>query len=71
MNYILEEMNKCGAEGVDFVPFSDELINKHYYLCQILESYTKEEFKNNVSYPKTPRLYWKMVNGRKEYCKLK
>lgn len=71
MDYILEEMNKCGADGVDFVPFSNELFSGNYILCEIIESHTKEEWKQGViSYPKTPRLYWKMINGKKEYCKI-
>lgn len=64
MDYILEEMNRCGADGVDFVPvisFGD--------VSQIYCSYTKEEWMSgNKYYPKSGRKYWKIVNGRKVYC---
>lgn len=64
MDYILEEINRCGADGVDFVPvisFGD--------VSQIYCSYTKEEWMSgNKYYPKSGRKYWKIVNGRKVYC---
>lgn len=57
-------MNRCGADGVDFVPvisFGD--------VSQIYCSYTKEEWMSgNKYYPKSGRKYWKIVNGRKVYC---
>lgn len=65
MDYILEEINKANADGVDFVPImSPELIPP------VIDSYTKEEWINGVkSYPKSGRRYWKMVDGKKVYCK--
>lgn len=70
MDYILEEMNKFGADGVDFVPMDFALAQGDYHLCKVIESYTKEEWEQGVvAYPKSARLYWKMVNGKKEYCK--
>lgn len=63
MDYILEEMNKFNADGVDFVPIlSLELIPP------VIASYTKEEWINGVRYyPKSGRKYWKMVGGKKSY----
>lgn len=63
MNYILEEMNKVNADGVDFVPiWFDETVP-----MPIICSYTKEEFKNVEAYPKSNRVYWKMIDGKKKY----
>lgn len=62
MNYILEEMNKIGADGVDFVP-----IWLGGGIPPIIRSYTKEECEHTKAYPKTNRMYWKMVDGKKEY----
>lgn len=63
MDYILEEMNKVNADGVDFVPImSPELIPS------VIVSYTKEEWIDGVGcYPKSGRKYWKMVDGKKVY----
>lgn len=65
MDSILEEMNKSNADGVDFVPImSPELIPP------VIVSYTKKEWMNGVScYPKSGRRYWKLVDGKKIYCK--
>lgn len=64
MDYILEEMNRYGADGVDFVPaipFDDK---PHVY-C----SYTKEDWmKGNKCYLKSNRKYWRIVKGQKVYC---
>lgn len=53
MDYILEEMNRYGADGVDFVPvisFSD--------VPQIYCSYTKEKWMSKDKYcPKSGRKY--------------
>ena len=68
MGYILDEMIQKEADGVDFVPFCKDLMDGNYEKCQIIESYTKEQWINgNCYYPKTPRLYWKMVGGTKKY----
>lgn len=70
MDYILDEMNNVSAEGVDFVPLNESYFKKQYHLCQIISSYTKEEWINasgNRCIPKTPRLYWKLVDGNKIY----
>ena len=70
MNYILEEFNKTGADGVDFVPMNDTYFNQQFHLCHVICSYTKEQWINDLGnkyIPKTPRLYWKMVEGNKTY----
>lgn len=65
LDYILDEMNKYDADGVDFVPIwfgRDE--------PPIICSYTRGEWINGVGvYPKSNRRYWKMVDGKKIYCK--
>lgn len=65
MDYILEEMNNVDADGVDFVPiWFDEHLPP-----PIICSYTKEELKNITGYPKSNRMYWKIINGKKEYIR--
>lgn len=63
-DFILDEMNKHNADGVDFVSiFSDSLLGPKVY-C----SYTKEEWiASDRSYPKTGRRYWNMIDGIKVY----
>lgn len=70
MDYILEEINKADADGVDFVPMNDAYFKQQFHLCQVICSYTKEQWVNDSGHrcvPKTPRLYWKMVDGNKSY----
>ena len=63
MDYILEEMNKLGADGVDFVPiWLDRSI-----LSPVICSYTKKEWGDIKTYPKSNRMYWKMIDGQKVY----
>lgn len=63
MGYILEEMNKVNADGVDFVPiWLDEKLPP-----PIICSYTKEELKDVNAYPKSNRMYWRMIDGEKIY----
>ena len=61
IDIVLEEMNKYGADGVDFIPlFSDGPIVVPY--C----SYTREEWiASNRSYPRSGRRYWKWDKGQK------
>lgn len=65
MDYILDEMDKVGADGVDFVPL---WFDKRFPL-PVICSYTKEEWHNVKAYPKSNRMYWKMIEGRKQYIK--
>lgn len=68
MGYILDEMIQKEADGIDFVPFCKDLLDGNYDKCQVIESYTKEQWINGSKcFPKTPRLYWKMVGGKKHY----
>ena len=62
-DFIYKEMKKLQADGVDFVPiwFGEGVPT-------ILCSYTKEEWKDVQAYPKSARMYWKMVNGKKKIC---
>lgn len=64
-NFILKEMNDLGADGVDFVPLG----TKPNSLCKkIIKSLTRERINSSdEAYPKSDRIYWKIVNGRKEY----
>ena len=69
MDYYLNKMEELNAEGIDFTPISDALLAKKYHLCKIVASYTKEEWiKNRINaIPKTPCLFWRLVNGEKVY----
>lgn len=64
MNYIVEEMDRLGADGVDFCPICfgrDESIKR------IFLSKTRQQMIDDPTYPKSARLYWKIVNGNKVY----
>ena len=63
-DFILEEMNKYNADGVDFVSIMFDPI-----MCpNIYKTYTREEWlASNRSYPKTNRRYWKIIDGEKTY----
>lgn len=63
-DFILEEMNKYNADGVDFVSITfDPLRNPNIY-----ETYSREEWlASDRSYPKTNRRYWKIIDGKKTY----
>lgn len=63
-DFILEEMEKLEADGVDFVPI---MTNPYDAFKNVLCSYSKEEWKEVRGYPKSGRLYWKIINGRKFY----
>ena len=63
-DFILEEMDKRNADGVDFVSiWSDDPLGP-----EVLYSYSRETWiASDRSYPKTGRRYWKMVDGKKAY----
>lgn len=68
MDYILQKINELNADGVDFFPLS-AILEENFSPSKILESYTKDEWtKDNHGFIKTPYMFWKMVNGKKEYC---
>jgi hypothetical protein len=59
---ILEEMDKYGADGVDFV----SIVQLDTVGPQVYCSYTREEWiASDRSYPKTCRRYWKWVKNQK------
>jgi hypothetical protein len=62
IDFILDEMDKENADGVDFVPiwFGDKF-------PPIIKSMTREEVMTTDAYPKSNRLYWRMVDGHKVY----
>lgn len=67
MNFITEEMEQIGADGVDFCSIAWKYflsINKPF---PIYKSFTKEELLKQKGYPKSGRAYWKMINGKKNY----
>lgn len=56
-------MDEVNADGVDFVPiWFDKKI-----LPPIICSYIREEWQYVQVYPKSNRMYWKMVDGKKVY----
>ena len=63
-DFILEEMNKYNADGVDFVSITfNSLQNPNIY-----KTYTRKEWlASDRSYPKTNRRYWKIIDGKKTY----
>lgn len=61
-DFILKEMNEKGADGVDFVPIWFDTTFPPVY-----QSMTRAEVETANGYPKTNRLYWKIVNGKKTY----
>lgn len=61
-------MIELKADGIDFFA-PDKFF--HNFSYEIIESYTKEEFLKGISWiPKTPYLYWKLVNNRKIYLEV-
>lgn len=63
-NHIVDEMDSLGADGVDYVPIftTPDMPNKN-----IILSRTREEELASDSYPKSGRLYWKIIDGQKVY----
>lgn len=63
-NYIVEEMDKVNADGVDFVPIftTKDTLNKIIYMSK-----TRQEMIEDPGCPRTGRLYWKIVEGQKIY----
>jgi len=68
MNYYLDKLNELGADGIDFIPLTEAFMKREYIRCEVISSYTKEEFKHVKHIPKTPYLFWKMIDGKKVYC---
>lgn len=69
-DYYLSKMKELDADGIDFIPISSALADKKYQLCEVIASYTKEEWIKGIGgIPKTPYLFWKIVGGKKEYLR--
>lgn len=67
MNHYLEKMMELGADGIDFIPIDSYLINK-VGNTNIVASYTRKDFeKREIDTPKTVYLFYKIINGKKEY----
>lgn len=65
IDFILEEMEKYGADGVDFVPL---FLEPNGFPATIFRSYTKAQWiASDRSYPRSGRRYWKFENGNKKY----
>lgn len=64
MNYIVEEMDKLGADGVDFCPICFE---REESIKRVFLSKTRQQMIDDPTYPKSSRLYWKMVDDYKIY----
>lgn len=66
MDYILEEMKQLDADGVDFFLLKD-VVNSTKISAPVA-SYTKEQCeKGGIAYPRTPKKFWKTINGKKVY----
>ena len=68
-NYYLNKIKELEADGVDFIPLSESLMKRDYLNLKIIRSHTRADLEFGIDYfPKTPYLFWKMVNGVKTYC---
>ncbi len=70
MDIILEEMEKLGADGVDFTSYN-ACLRDEKFIGEIYESMTLEEFKICDSYPRSQHLYWNGTKENKEYINIK
>ena len=62
MNYY-EEALKLNADGIDFVSCGE--FNKRF--PKVNESYTIEQLKEQTCFPRSCRLFYKIIDGKKEY----
>lgn len=65
MNRYLEGAINFDADGIDFIAIGE--YNKKF--PKVIESYTREQLKEQVCFPKTCYLFYKIVNGQKEYLR--
>lgn len=68
MNYYLKKMKEINADGIDFMPISEFLATGNG-IPNIVASYTIKEFKNVKYIPKTGYLFYKIIDGKKEYIR--
>lgn len=57
-----QQFDLLGADGIDFHSIISNPPN-----CEIIDSFTKEEFLNMVMYPRTGYTFWKLIDGHKFY----
>lgn len=65
-NFIVQEMDALGADGVEFVPILSDYSRPY----QIIASFTRSEMQRQAYWPKSGRRYWKWSpegNGAKIY----
>lgn len=65
MNFILEEAIKLGADGVMFVPIGTKMSDIHSGRIKPHIDYTIKQLENLGAYPKSGRIYYKIVDGVK------
>lgn len=61
--YILEEMDKLSADGVEFISIMTDY-SKPYNPILVM---TRDELITAKAFPKTGRRYFKLVDGNKVY----
>lgn len=70
MDRYLIRMIEFNADGIDFMPLTETYMAGDYEKCKIIESYTRDEWKSGVSgFPKTPYVFYRLNNGKKEYIR--
>lgn len=57
-----QQFDLLGADGIDFHSIIAMPPN-----CEIISSFTKEEFLKGVAYPRTSYTFWKLIDGHKFY----
>lgn len=57
-----QQFDLLGADGIDFHSIVATPPN-----CEIIDSFTKEEFLKGVAYPRTGYTFWKLIDGYKFY----
>lgn len=57
-----EMMDRLDADGIDFVPIFSNMDNGTIYA-----SYTRAEFANVESYPRSNYRFWKLIGGHRVY----
>ena len=57
-----QQFELLGADGIDFHSIITTPPN-----CEIIDSFTKEEFLKGVAYPRTGYTFWKNIEGHKFY----
>ena len=62
-------MIELDADGMDFVPLSEGFMKRDYLRIHVIRSDTRADLESGRSYfPKTPYLFWKIIDGVKVYC---